>query len=314
MTTLHECLYLAPFQDPCSAEESLEVSIFRGSERLFNEFDIPPLSLTRNLCSCNLYFRSLASCKLPLLGDIFLLFFSQVETNNMPGSDLDPGYIKSLQLKVKFKKLYQAYFPTLLRDLIYGITRHFMTLKLATPGIKLSLGEEGARIFISIMVACLASAPGNELRAYRLQPKKSRLSLGWSQGRAQRRLYYCCLNTLEIQFLSLFFGGEGMGAELVAGTCGFWAKATSRILRIETLPEICNARVIDPSYSNCLRACFGGSGRSAWEVLLTRLDSWWSVPISWQFPVVGIETKNLHHHLWATGKRNTFVVFHLFPR
>lgn len=178
MTTLHECLYLAPFQDLCSAEESLEVSIFRGSERLFNEFDIPPLSLTRNLCSCNLYFRSLASCKLPLLGDIFLLFFSQVETNNMPGSDLDPGYIKSLQLKVKFKKLYQAYFPTLLRDLIYGITRHFMTLKLATPGIKLSLGEEGARIFISIMVACLASAPGNELRAYRLQPKKSRLSLG----------------------------------------------------------------------------------------------------------------------------------------
>lgn len=84
-------------------------------------------------------------------------------------------YIKSLQLKVKFKKLYQAYFPTLLRDLIYGITRHFMMIQLATPGVKLSLGGEAFRIFISIAVACMASAPGNELRAYRLQPKKTRL-------------------------------------------------------------------------------------------------------------------------------------------
>lgn len=82
-------------------------------------------------------------------------------------------YIKSLQLKVKFKKLYQTYFPTLLRDLIYGITRHFMMIQLATPGVKLSLGGEAFRIFISIAVACMASAPGNELRAYRLQPKKN---------------------------------------------------------------------------------------------------------------------------------------------
>ncbi|CAK9024258.1 Protein DETOXIFICATION 46 [Durusdinium trenchii] len=82
-------------------------------------------------------------------------------------------YIKSLQLKVKFKKLYQAYFPTLLRDLIYGVTRHWMMIKLATP-YKLSVGGEALRYFVSIAVACLASAPGNELRAYRLQPKKSR--------------------------------------------------------------------------------------------------------------------------------------------
>ena len=93
------------------------------------------------------------------------------------------GYIKSLQLKVKFKKLYQAYFPTLLRDLIYGITRHFMMIQLATPGVKLSLGGEAFRIFISIAVACMASAPGNELRAYRLQPKKTRLPPGFKSAR-----------------------------------------------------------------------------------------------------------------------------------
>ena len=83
-------------------------------------------------------------------------------------------YIKSLQLKVKFRKLYQAYLPTLLRDMIYGVTRHWMMIILATP-YKLSVGGEALRYFISIAVACLASAPGNELRAFRLQPKKSRL-------------------------------------------------------------------------------------------------------------------------------------------
>ena len=58
-----------------------------------------------------------------------------------------------------------------------------MMIQLATPGVKLSLGGEAFRIFISIAVACMASAPGNELRAYRLQPKKTRLPPGFKSAR-----------------------------------------------------------------------------------------------------------------------------------
>lgn len=119
------------------------------------------------------------------------------------------GYIKSLQLKVKFKKLYQAYFPTLLRDLIYGITRHFMMIQLATPGVKLSLGGEAFRIFISIAVACMASAPGNELRAYRLQPKKTRLPPGFKSARRGNwirpflhRVFFWVTTVATLQFWS----------------------------------------------------------------------------------------------------------------
>ncbi|CAE7802819.1 Tret1, partial [Symbiodinium sp. CCMP2456] len=83
-------------------------------------------------------------------------------------------YIKSLQLKVKFKKLYQAYFPTLLRDIIYGVTRTALIRKFHAPAVSSPAGDAWI-MFLSVGLSCLASAPGNELRAYRLQPKKTRL-------------------------------------------------------------------------------------------------------------------------------------------
>jgi len=82
-------------------------------------------------------------------------------------------YAKSLRLQVDWKLLYQAYWPTLLRDIIYGITRTELTAKLilASPAVAASVAGRSMITFLAVACACVASAPGNELRAFSLQRK-----------------------------------------------------------------------------------------------------------------------------------------------
>lgn len=76
-------------------------------------------------------------------------------------------YMASLNIRVGFGMLYQAYLPTLARDIIYGVarTKVWAFLLAAHPGLPPSL-----RLWLAVCLACLASAPGNEYRAFVLQP------------------------------------------------------------------------------------------------------------------------------------------------
>lgn len=84
---------------------------------------------------------------------------------------------KSMNLPVNPKDLYQAYLPTVLRDVLYGIVRN------KTMSFMISLDPKRANtnlwrfinMFVTVMVSCVLSAPGNELRGYCLQPPAKRL-------------------------------------------------------------------------------------------------------------------------------------------
>jgi len=87
---------------------------------------------------------------------------------------------KSMNLAITPGNLYQAYLPTVLRDILYGIVRN------KVMAFMVSLAPEKAgtnskrfiNMFATVMAACVLSAPGNELRGYCLQPPDRRQSFG----------------------------------------------------------------------------------------------------------------------------------------
>jgi len=86
-------------------------------------------------------------------------------------------YLRSLQRRVGVDMLYQAYAPTLLRDLAYGVARMqaLTALAAASPALAATARGQSLLSFLAISCGMLASAPGNELRAYCLQPRHRRL-------------------------------------------------------------------------------------------------------------------------------------------
>lgn len=84
---------------------------------------------------------------------------------------------KSMSLPVDFGNLYQAYLPTVLRDILYGVSRN----KVQTFMVNLDPSRAGTNLwrfinmFVTVIFACVISAPGNELRGYFLQPADRRL-------------------------------------------------------------------------------------------------------------------------------------------
>lgn len=79
---------------------------------------------------------------------------------------------KSMDLEITASNLYQAYLPTVLRDILYGIVRN----KVSTFMIGLNPERANTNVgrfsnmFVTVIAACVLSAPGNELRGYCLQP------------------------------------------------------------------------------------------------------------------------------------------------
>mmetsp|Transcript_57774 Transcript_57774/g.137538 ORF Transcript_57774/g.137538 Transcript_57774/m.137538 type:complete len:290 (-) Transcript_57774:56-925(-) len=69
--------------------------------------------------------------------------------------------------------LYQAYLPTVGRDVVYGIVRNKVTawLMQQDPKAMATPGGRAKAMFLTVLAACVASAPGNELRGFVLQPK-----------------------------------------------------------------------------------------------------------------------------------------------
>jgi hypothetical protein len=83
-------------------------------------------------------------------------------------------YCKSVQEEVSIKspKLWKAYLPTVIRDIIYANSRNAVAAFVARAYPELSKTTQGRIIsmFITVVVACIISSPGNEWRGYTLQP------------------------------------------------------------------------------------------------------------------------------------------------
>jgi len=81
---------------------------------------------------------------------------------------------KSMNLPIdNFSVLYQAYLPTVGRDVVYGIARNKMAgwLMAANPQIMTTGAGRFKAMFAMALFACVVSAPGNEIRGFVLQPK-----------------------------------------------------------------------------------------------------------------------------------------------
>lgn len=86
-------------------------------------------------------------------------------------------FLKSMNKPVdNVAALYQAYLPTVLRDVVYGITRNKVMTSIMT-GNKSAMATAYGRfttMFVVALSACVISAPGNELRGFVLQPPASK--------------------------------------------------------------------------------------------------------------------------------------------
>jgi len=83
-------------------------------------------------------------------------------------------YRKSMQLPVSIDNIYEAYFPTVIRDIVYGIVRNYCTI--ATLQLKPSWSIQDPQVlFIVVILGCLGSAPFNEWRGYLLQTKGQKI-------------------------------------------------------------------------------------------------------------------------------------------
>merc|ERR1712107_606887 len=79
-------------------------------------------------------------------------------------------YRKSMELPVNWSNIYEAYFPTVIRDIVYGIVRNYCTiwtLALA-PGWKIT---DPQVLFIVVILGCFGSAPFNEWRGSCCSPR-----------------------------------------------------------------------------------------------------------------------------------------------
>ncbi len=90
-------------------------------------------------------------------------------------------YCKSVQEEVSLTspKLWKAYFPTVIRDIIYANTRNMAATYISKsfPDLSKTNGGRILAMFMSVVVACIVSSPGNELRGFLLQPVDKRRTL-----------------------------------------------------------------------------------------------------------------------------------------
>jgi len=87
---------------------------------------------------------------------------------------------KSMEMPITASNLYQAYLPTVLRDILYGIVRNKVMAYLVGLNPQRANTNFGrfTNMFATVIAACVLSAPGNELRGYTLQPPNKRQSFG----------------------------------------------------------------------------------------------------------------------------------------
>eukprot|EP00441_Pelagodinium_beii_P022591 CAMPEP_0197656718 /NCGR_PEP_ID=MMETSP1338-20131121/43038_1 /TAXON_ID=43686 ORGANISM="Pelagodinium beii, Strain RCC1491" /NCGR_SAMPLE_ID=MMETSP1338 /ASSEMBLY_ACC=CAM_ASM_000754 /LENGTH=335 /DNA_ID=CAMNT_0043232845 /DNA_START=54 /DNA_END=1061 /DNA_ORIENTATION=- len=84
-------------------------------------------------------------------------------------------YRKSMQLEVNWSNIYEAYFPTLIRDIVYGIARNYCTIWALSMN-KAWTPQDPMVLFFVVILGCLISAPFNEWRGFLLQSKGQELT------------------------------------------------------------------------------------------------------------------------------------------
>jgi len=84
-------------------------------------------------------------------------------------------YRKSMQLEVNWANIYEAYFPTVIRDIVYGICRNYCTIWTLAAFPQWAATSPQV-LFIVVILGCLGSAPFNEWRGYLLQSKGQELT------------------------------------------------------------------------------------------------------------------------------------------
>lgn len=84
-------------------------------------------------------------------------------------------YRKSMDLEVNWNNIYEAYPPTVIRDIVYGIARNYLTVGalMLNPAWSVTSPQ---LLFIVVILGCLISAPFNEWRGYLLQSKGQELT------------------------------------------------------------------------------------------------------------------------------------------
>merc|ERR1719356_1662382 len=84
-------------------------------------------------------------------------------------------YRKSMDLEVNWANIYEAYPPTVIRDIVYGIARNYCTI--AVLGLNPAWSITSPQVlFIVVILGCLISAPFNEWRGFLLQSKGQELT------------------------------------------------------------------------------------------------------------------------------------------
>jgi len=78
---------------------------------------------------------------------------------------------KSMGWEINPALLYQAYIPTVARDIVYGWARGFVGGALGSALAPESFFAKATVFGITVFAACIISSPGNEWRGYTLQPK-----------------------------------------------------------------------------------------------------------------------------------------------
>jgi len=84
-------------------------------------------------------------------------------------------YRKSMQLPVNWGNIYEAYFPTVIRDIAYGIVRNYCTIACLSLNSAWTATNPQV-LFIVVILGCLGSAPFNEWRGFLLQSKGQELT------------------------------------------------------------------------------------------------------------------------------------------
>jgi hypothetical protein len=81
---------------------------------------------------------------------------------------------KSMNLPIdSLAGLYQAFLPTVGRDIVYGVARNKMMawMLASNPSLMSTPSGRGKAMFATVLFSCVVSAPGNEFRGFVLQPK-----------------------------------------------------------------------------------------------------------------------------------------------
>ena len=89
-------------------------------------------------------------------------------------------FCKSIGLEISMfsPDLWKAYFPTVVRDIVYANARNYLSAEISRsfPDSQKSTSGRVASMFMTVVGACLISSPGNEWRGYVLQPAEKRKS------------------------------------------------------------------------------------------------------------------------------------------